>query len=237
MHQLTTEELSRVMNLLSSSLTCMHAKSLQSCPTLCGPTDYSLPGSSVHRILQARILEWVAILFSRGSSRPRDWTQVSCIAGRFFTIRAMSEAPKQPWALAKFFCSEQSIKTGVPEQLTCSEFYQQLHRPSAKCSIITPHPVITTLWGKFTPRVKEGLERGHNLPKVTHGLSVTKLRLEDGSLSQTLAGRSLSHINPPRCLLGLHEGKEHIFIHLHDLTCTNSDKEGLSSIVLLLVQM
>ena len=48
--------------------------------------DCSPPGSSVHEILQARILEWVAIPFSRGSSQPRDQTQVSCIAGRFFTI-------------------------------------------------------------------------------------------------------------------------------------------------------
>ena len=54
----------------------------QSCPTLCNPMDCSLPGSSVHGILQARILEWVAISFSRGSSRPRDRTQVSCIVGR-----------------------------------------------------------------------------------------------------------------------------------------------------------
>ena len=50
------------------------------------PMNYSLLGSSVHRILQARILEWVAIPFSRGSSQPRDQTQVSCIAGRFFTV-------------------------------------------------------------------------------------------------------------------------------------------------------
>ena len=56
----------------------------QSCPTLCDPMDYSLPGFSVHGILQARVLEWVAISFSRGSSRPRDWTQVSCIVGRCF---------------------------------------------------------------------------------------------------------------------------------------------------------
>ena len=60
--------------------------------TLCDPMDCSLPGSSVHGILQARILEWVAIPFSRGSSGPRDWTWVSCIAGRFFTIWAMREA-------------------------------------------------------------------------------------------------------------------------------------------------
>ena len=57
----------------------------QSCPTLCNSTDCGLPGSSVHGILQARILQWVAMSFSRGSSQPRDGTQVSCIAGGFFT--------------------------------------------------------------------------------------------------------------------------------------------------------
>ena len=64
----------------------------QLCPTLCDPMDCSPPGSSVHGILQARILEWVAIPFSRGSSQPRDWTQPSLIAGRFFTIWATREA-------------------------------------------------------------------------------------------------------------------------------------------------
>ena len=58
----------------------------QSCPTLCDPMDCSPPGSSVHGILQARILEWGAISFSRGSSRPSDQTQVSCIAGRCFNL-------------------------------------------------------------------------------------------------------------------------------------------------------
>ena len=57
----------------------------QLCQTLCDPMDCSPPGSSVHGILQARIVEWVIIPFSKGSSRPRDQTQVSCIAGRFFT--------------------------------------------------------------------------------------------------------------------------------------------------------
>ena len=56
----------------------------QSCPTLCETMDCSPPGSSVHGILQARILEWVAISFSRGSSRPRDQTRVSRIVGRCF---------------------------------------------------------------------------------------------------------------------------------------------------------
>ena len=60
--------------------------------TIVSPIGHSLSGSSVHGILQARILEWVAILFSRGSSQPRDRTWVSCIAGGFFTTRAISES-------------------------------------------------------------------------------------------------------------------------------------------------
>ena len=59
---------------------------------LCDPMDCSLPGSSVHWIIQARILKWVALPFSRGSSPPRVWTWVSYIAGRFFTIRGIREA-------------------------------------------------------------------------------------------------------------------------------------------------
>ena len=70
-------------------LICVCAKSLQSCPTLCNAMDCSLPGFSVHGIFQARILDWVAISPSRGSSQPRDQTCfvscLSCIAGGFFT--------------------------------------------------------------------------------------------------------------------------------------------------------
>ena len=62
----------------------------QSCPTVCNPVDCSPPGSSIHGILQARILECVAISFSRGSSWPRDRTQVSCITGRCFNLWATS---------------------------------------------------------------------------------------------------------------------------------------------------
>ena len=64
----------------------------QSCPTLCDPVDCSLPGSSVHGIFQARILEWVAISFSRGSSWPRDRTRVSRIGGRHLNLWATREA-------------------------------------------------------------------------------------------------------------------------------------------------
>ena len=64
----------------------------QSCLTLGDPVDCSLPGSPVHGIFQARILEWVAISFSRGSSPPKDRTLISCLVGGFFTI----EPPLQP---------------------------------------------------------------------------------------------------------------------------------------------
>ena len=64
----------------------------QSCPTLCNPMDCSPPGSSVHGIFQARLLEWVAISFSRGSPQPRNRTQISWIAGRFLTLWATGEA-------------------------------------------------------------------------------------------------------------------------------------------------
>ena len=72
--------------LASIELQVIQVKVTQSCPTLCDPMDYT-----VHGILQARILEWVAFPFSRGSSQPRDLTQVSRIAGRLFTSLAMRE--------------------------------------------------------------------------------------------------------------------------------------------------
>ena len=76
-------------------------------PTPCHPMNCSLPGSSVHGILQARILQWVAISFSRGSSQIKDWTGiscVSCIAGWFFTC----------WAIGK----PTSAKTLFPNNIT-----------------------------------------------------------------------------------------------------------------------
>ena len=67
-------------------------KITQSCSTFCDPMDCSPPGSPVHGILQAIILECVVIPFSRGSFQPRDQTWVSCIVGRFYTISAIREA-------------------------------------------------------------------------------------------------------------------------------------------------
>ena len=72
----------------------MHARLIQVCLTLCDPMDCSLTGSLVHRIFQARILEWVAMPSSRGSSQPRDQMHVLylCIAREFFTTSTIQEA-------------------------------------------------------------------------------------------------------------------------------------------------
>ena len=80
---------------------CVHAKSLRSCPTLCNHVDHCSPGSSVHGILQATILEWVIMPSSRGSFGPRDQTYISYIAlaGRFFTSSATWEAPGSVYIL------------------------------------------------------------------------------------------------------------------------------------------
>ena len=71
-------------------------KVFQSCPTLCYPMNNSMLSSSVYEILQVRILKWVTIPFSSGSSQPRDQTWVSSIAGRYFTIQATRQAPREP---------------------------------------------------------------------------------------------------------------------------------------------
>ena len=69
------------------------ARSLQWCPTLCDPVDCGPPGSSIHGILQSRILEWVTMPFSRGSSQPRNQNQVSCTAAGSL----LSEPPGKWW--------------------------------------------------------------------------------------------------------------------------------------------
>ena len=88
-------------------MTCMLVT--QSCPTL---WPQGLPGSSLHGILQERILEWVAIPFSRGSSQLRDQTSVSHIAGRFFTTWATKEARMMPISLRN--CSNFWLSIGCP---------------------------------------------------------------------------------------------------------------------------
>ena len=85
----TTEPLGRRETLLSSMKESESESEVAS--GSCEPMNCNLPGFSIHGIFQARILEWVVISFSRRSSRPGDWTQVSCIVGRCFTIWATRE--------------------------------------------------------------------------------------------------------------------------------------------------
>ena len=92
----TTWTLLSVVSIWGTELIRPHESesvSCSACLTLCDIIDCGLPGSSVHEIFQARILEWVVIPFSRGSSQLRDQTWVSCITGGLFTIWAIKEAP------------------------------------------------------------------------------------------------------------------------------------------------
>ena len=97
-----------------------HVRVAQSCQILCDPTAHSLSGSSVRRIFQVRRLEWTAIPFSRESSRPSNQTQVTCIAGRFFTIWATRGA-------------QITITTG--NRLNC--FHLKVN-----CTRFTPHSIV-----------------------------------------------------------------------------------------------
>ena len=122
------------------------------CPALCDAMDCSLPGSSVRGISQARILEWVAISFSRGSSPPSDRTWVSCVAGRFFTIWATREAQLQGspiQAIISLF--PKATWEGVTQQIACfctSQLFKLL------CSIFNFHVLNLSLGLEKKVRVR-----------------------------------------------------------------------------------
>ena len=116
----------RVWSATLTSLACVCA---QSCLTLCNPVDCSPPGSSVHGISQARILEWVAISSSRGFSRPRTQTHVfclSCTAGRFFTIKP-SGKPQLHFKYWNFQCLyvQQKVNETGPRNM-CFLIFQMI---------------------------------------------------------------------------------------------------------------
>ena len=134
----------------------MHA---QLCPTLCDPINCSPPGSSVHGILQARVLEWVAISFSRGSSQPRDRIRVSCIAGRCFILWATREVRGQAPLSMGF--SRQEYWSGSPFPFPGD---------------LPPDPHLWCLPeladGLFTTNVTwEALQRGHTMFNIVLPLS------------------------------------------------------------------
>ena len=107
----------------------------QLCLTLYNSMDCSLPGSSVRGIFQARVLEWVAISFFRGSSWPRDWTQVSCITDKFFTSRATREAAPiyiPTSSVEGFFFSTHSLSLIIGRHF--SDGYPDLHEVVSHCS-------------------------------------------------------------------------------------------------------
>ena len=122
----------------------------QLCPTLCDPMDCSPPGSSVHGILQARILEWVTISFCRGSSRPRDRTRVSGIGGRRFNLWATREAPGNQRAP---LCSSTPLTLRV-----CWQRHGWLELVSHSDSLCSPGGRDLTSWLSFSVGVKWGSE-------------------------------------------------------------------------------
>ena len=103
------------------------------CLTLCDPMDCSLPGSFVHGIFQAIVLEWIAISFSRGSSQPRAWTWVSCIVDRCFTVWATREVLwmweldyKENWVLKNWCFWTVMLEKTLESPLDCKEI-QPVH--------------------------------------------------------------------------------------------------------------
>ena len=97
-------------NATLNHLISLPAQSCKSCSTFWDPMDCSLPGSSIHGILQVRILKWVAMPTSRGPSRPRDGTLVSCITRGFFTTEPLGN----PCMLIKIHNIKKEIAYGIP---------------------------------------------------------------------------------------------------------------------------
>ena len=106
------------------------SEAAQKYPTLCDPTDCSLPGFSIHGIFQTRVLEWVAISFSRGSSWPRNWTWVSCIAGRRLTLWATREAQGVNDGQGSLACCSPwgHKESNTTEQLNWTEWFEELRK-------------------------------------------------------------------------------------------------------------
>ena len=150
----------------------------QSRLSLCNPMDCSLPGSSIHGILQARILEWVAISYSRGSSQPRDQTRISYIASRFFPVwatrkthvRLGSEMEVKSLSHVRLFVTPWTVAYQGPPSVGFSrqEYWSGLPFPSPRD---LPNPGIEpgspALWADALPSEPPG--------KLTWGLRGVKI--------------------------------------------------------------
>ena len=162
----------------------------QSCPTLCDPMDCNLSGSSIHGIFQPRVLEWIAISFSRGFSQPRNRIRVSCIAGRFFTDWAMREAYQHAskWLPVQIFWTKEPLTR-------LSSCLPELMAPSTHCLV---HSAFSTVWptafvcSKFSPVQSSAYTTlGCMVPKREYKLSITVCRAHQANVP------FLSHRQPP----------------------------------------
>ena len=151
----------------------------QSCPTLCNPTDCSLPGSSVHGIFQARVLEQVAISFSRRSSQPRDRTWVSCTAGRRFTDRESTYQFRghrfNPWSRKFSHATEQISLCATTTEIhaVLGHAAQLLSLSAATTEALIPRACAsqqeTPPQGEAHTRQQRGAPTCHNQRKPMHG--------------------------------------------------------------------
>ena len=158
----------------------------QSCLTLFKPTECSQSGSSVYGIFQARILEWVAFPFSRESSRPRAQTQVSCIAGRFFTIWATYTSIDLWMGFKEKFVKSQ---TGWPLGL-------QWH---VKLELSDCHPALTGSWVSESS-MKTSIRRSLSLIKPVEQLYVWHQGEAENKIKQSIL-TSIQKSRYPRRLL------------------------------------
>ena len=182
------------------------------CPTLCDSMDCRLPGSSIHGIFHSRVLEWVVISFSKGSSQPRDQTQVSCIVGRYFTIWATTWEPDQSGSRDvtpvgpegnririsfRFFCFHPIFWTGVHSELQpcgCFDFSFSFY-----CKLFCIYVgVYVICWGFVLYRLLQSVEYVSLCYTVGPGhLFYQQLLFSRSVVSDSLRPHGLQHAGLP----------------------------------------
>ena len=152
------------MGLFLHQSLCVRA---QSCPAVCDPMDSSLPGSSVHRTFQARILKWVAISSSRGSSQPRAQTHISCIAGGFVT----AEPPGKP----------QKAVESISQQDGTHDLFS-LNRGCSSLSTAVFCPLEAIYWVEKITQGCEHWEAGSQMPGLSPCATPSFYRGRNGAM-------------------------------------------------------
>ena len=159
--------------------------------------DCSLPGSSVHGIMQARILKWIAIFFSRGSSWPRNQTQVSCIAGRFFTNWATRE--ESLCCLKLEGLDKEILDTILPLLKLQAHFRSWQWSPymyvytyvSIQCQLLSRVQLFLTLWTSLPGSSVNGILQARILEWVAISFSRESSQPRDRTRSPALQANSL----------------------------------------------